>query len=109
MSRNLLKTELSILERQFPRTHGVFQMISTSSEELVCQFIDIKQKKHTFQCNLSVRITSSCTVTKLYISLVVSIAELPANTAVMDFRFRPPVRHGPSGGLERLRRSQRRG
>lgn len=53
MSRNLLKTELTILERQFPRTHGVFQMISTSSEELVCQFTDIKQKKHTFQCNLS--------------------------------------------------------
>lgn len=66
MSRNLLKTELTILERQFPRTHGVFQMISTSSEELVCQFTDIKQKKHTFQCNLSVCITGSYTVSKLY-------------------------------------------
>ena len=64
MSRNLLKTELTILERQFPRTHGVFQMISTSSEELVCQFTDIKQKKHTFQCNLSVCHTNSCKLNK---------------------------------------------
>lgn len=66
MSRNLLKTELSILERQFPRTHGVFQMISTSSEELVCQFTDIKQKKHTFQCNLSVCVTGSRTISLPY-------------------------------------------
>lgn len=70
MSRNLLKTELTILERQFPRTHGVFQMISTSSEELVCQFTDIKQKKHTFQCNLSVGATSNVVLLS-YIALLV--------------------------------------
>lgn len=94
MSRNLLKTELTILERQFPRTHGVFQMISTSSEELVCQFTDIKQKKHTFQCNLSVCINNSISVLN-FISLLVSLAELSQNITLMDIRFRPPVRHGP--------------
>ena len=59
MSRKkLLKTELSILEKTFPRDgDGCFQIVVASPEELVCRFVDLKKKnKFCLQCNLSVSV-----------------------------------------------------
>ncbi len=50
----VLKTELSILEKQFPRNNGCFQIILAAVEELVCRFIDTKGNKYNLQCNISV-------------------------------------------------------
>ena len=57
MSRQkLLKTELSILENNFPRNNDdCFQIVVASPEELVCRFIDAKnQNRFTLLCNISV-------------------------------------------------------
>ncbi len=56
MSRKKLKTELSILEKTFPRdSDGCFQIVIASPEELVCRFVDQKTKrKFSLQCNISV-------------------------------------------------------
>ena len=54
MSHKLLKTELSILEKSFPRNDGCFQIILAAPEELVCRFLDIKGDKYNLQCNISV-------------------------------------------------------
>lgn len=59
MSRKkLLRTELSILEKTFPRdSDGCFQIVLASPEELVCRFVDQKGKyKFCLQCNLSVSV-----------------------------------------------------
>ena len=49
-----LRTELSILEKSFPRNDGVFQIILASPEELVCRFYDPKGSKYNLQCSISV-------------------------------------------------------
>ena len=57
MSRpKLLRTELSTLEKNFPRNcDECFQIVIASPEELVCRFIDTKnQNRFTLQCNISV-------------------------------------------------------
>ncbi len=57
MSRQkLLRTELSTLEKNFPKNNDeCFQIVVASPEELVCRFIDLKNKKRfTLQCNISV-------------------------------------------------------
>lgn len=54
MSYKLLKTELSILEKNFPRNDGCFQIIIASREELVCRFVDTKGNKYNLQCSISV-------------------------------------------------------
>ena len=57
MSRQkLLRTELAILEKNFPRNNdGCFQIVIASPEELVCRFIDAERNnRFTLQCNLSV-------------------------------------------------------
>lgn len=56
MSRKKLKTELSVLEKTFPRDcDGCFQIVIASPEELVCRFVDQKtKKKFCLQCNISV-------------------------------------------------------
>lgn len=54
MSNKILKTELAILEKTFPRNHGYFQIVLSSMEELVCRFTDTKGTKYTIQCNISV-------------------------------------------------------
>ena len=54
MSHKILKTELGILEKNFPRNDGCFQIILASPEELVCRFIDTKGDKYNLQCNISV-------------------------------------------------------
>lgn len=51
----VLKTELAILEKQFPRNNGPFQIILAATEELVCRFVDTKGNKYNLQCNISVR------------------------------------------------------
>lgn len=48
-----LRTELSILEKSFPRNDGVFQIILASPEELVCRFYDPKGSKYNLQCSIS--------------------------------------------------------
>lgn len=56
MSRQkLLKTELSILEKCFPRNcDECFQIVIASPEELVCRFIDVKNKnRFTLLSNIS--------------------------------------------------------
>lgn len=60
MSRpKLLRTELSILEKTFPRNcDECFQIVIASPEELVCRFTDLKNKnRFTLQCNISVSVT----------------------------------------------------
>ena len=62
MSRQkLLKTELSILEKCFPRNcDECFQIVIASPEELVCRFIDVKNKnRFTLLSNISVSGVSS--------------------------------------------------
>lgn len=61
MSRQkLLKTELSILEKNFPRNNDeCFQIVVASPEELVCRFIDKNQNRFTLLCNISVGVASS--------------------------------------------------
>ena len=54
MSHKLLKTELAILEKSFPRNDGCFQIIIASPEEVVCRFVDTKGIKYNLQCNISV-------------------------------------------------------
>jgi len=54
MSYKLLKTELSILDKNFPRNDGCFQIIIASREELVCRFVDTKGNKYNLQCSISV-------------------------------------------------------
>ncbi len=57
MSRQkLLKTELSVLEKCFPRNcDECFQIVIASPEELVCRFIDVKAKnRFTLLSNISV-------------------------------------------------------
>lgn len=66
MSHKTLKTELGILEKQFPRNHGCFQIVLASTEELVCRFVDAKGNKYTLQCSISVSLTASRYLT-LYI------------------------------------------
>ena len=57
--RKLLRTELSILEKTFPRDgDGCFQIVIASQEELVCRFVDQKtKKKFCLECNLSVSLS----------------------------------------------------
>ena len=60
MSRQkLLRTELSTLEKNFPKSNDeCFHVVVASPEELVCRFIDLKNKKRfTLQCNISVSFT----------------------------------------------------
>lgn len=59
MSQRVLKTELSILEKNFPRNNGCFQIIIASLEELACRFVDTKGNKYNLQCNISVSNSSS--------------------------------------------------
>lgn len=57
MSRQkLLKTELSILEKSFPRNSDeCFQIVIASPEELVCRFMDVKNNnRFTLLSNISV-------------------------------------------------------
>lgn len=58
MSRQkLLRTELATLEKSFPKNNDdcCFQIVIASPEELVCRFIDLKNKRRfTLQCNISV-------------------------------------------------------
>jgi len=65
MSRKKLKTELSILEKTFPKDNdGCFQIVIASTEELVCRFVDQKKKKKfCLQCNISVSEGASYKVT----------------------------------------------
>jgi hypothetical protein len=59
MSRQkLLKTELSILEKSFPRNcDECFQIVIASPEELVCRFLDAKNnKRFTLLSNISVSV-----------------------------------------------------
>lgn len=61
MSRQkLLRTELSILEKTFPRNSDeCFQVVIASPEELVCRFMDIKNNnRFTLLSNISVSFTS---------------------------------------------------
>lgn len=53
-SRKMLRRELSIIERSFPR-HGdhCFRVILASPEELVCRFVH-KDKTYNLQCSISV-------------------------------------------------------
>lgn len=56
MSRQkLLRTELSILEKTFPRNGDeCFQIVIASPEELVCRFMDVKNKnRFTLLSNIS--------------------------------------------------------
>ena len=59
MSHKLLKTELSILEKSFPRNDGCFQIILAAPEELVCRFLDSKGDRYNLQCNISVSLTAA--------------------------------------------------
>ena len=52
--RKLLRAELRILEKQFPKDHERFQIALATPEELVCRFISNVGDALTFQCNLSV-------------------------------------------------------
>lgn len=57
MSRQkLLRTELSTLEKSFPRNcDECFQIVIASPEELVCRFIDVKNNnRFTLLSNISV-------------------------------------------------------
>ena len=54
MSRKILRTELSILEKHFPRHEGSFQIAMANPEELVCRFVDSSDQKYTIQCSISV-------------------------------------------------------
>lgn len=59
MSRQkLIRTELSILDKCFPRnSDGCFQIVVSSVEELVCRFINSKNgTKYDLTCNISVSI-----------------------------------------------------
>ena len=61
MSRQkLLKTELSILEKTFPKNSDeCFQVVIAAPEELVCRFIDVKNKsRFTLLSNMSVSVCS---------------------------------------------------
>ena len=50
-----LRSELSILERHFPRDGAErFQVIRATSEELICVFIDGTNTRYSIQCNISV-------------------------------------------------------
>ena len=63
MSRQkLLKTELSILEKSFPKnTDECFQIVVASPEELVCRFVDPKTKnRFTLLANISVSWPGVC-------------------------------------------------
>ena len=54
MSRKILKAELSILEKHFPRNEGSFQIVLANPEELVCRFVDSAGNKYKLQCSISV-------------------------------------------------------
>lgn len=57
MSRQkLLRTELSVLEKSFPRNcDECFQIVVASPEELVCRFVDVKNKnRFTLLSSISV-------------------------------------------------------
>lgn len=53
-SRKVLKRELEILERSFPR-HGdhCFRVVLASPEELVCRFVH-EDRVYNLQCSISV-------------------------------------------------------
>lgn len=54
MSKKILKAELSILEKHFPRNEGSFQIVLANPEELVCRFVDSAGNKYKLQCSISV-------------------------------------------------------
>ena len=51
--KDTLKTELTILEQQFPKNHDCVQVITSSREELILRFVN-KDQKYTMHCNISV-------------------------------------------------------
>lgn len=58
-SRKVLRRELSILERSFPR-HGdhCFRVVLASPEELVCRFVH-QDNTYNLQCSISVSLSST--------------------------------------------------
>ena len=54
MSKKILKAELSILEKHFPRNEGSFQIVLANPEELVCRFVDSAGNRYKLQCSISV-------------------------------------------------------
>lgn len=90
MSYKLLKTELSILEKNFPRNDGCFQIIIASREELVCRFVDTKGNKYNLQCSISVsyiyRELNELVSVFIFYGLK-PLAQLPGGTTHLDFRM----------------------
>lgn len=64
----LLKTELSILEKCFPKnSDGCFQIIVATHEELVCRFVHSKRAtKYNLMCNISVSPARLCVYSEGY-------------------------------------------
>lgn len=91
MSRQkLLRTELSTLEKNFPKTgDDCFQIVIASPEELVCRFIDLKSKRRfTLQCNISVSSLKFRLASLIKSVLIDLLAQLPSGHANMDHRIR---------------------
>ena len=57
----MLKGEIRLLERSFPRSHPRLQVVSASVDELTCRFVDGQGRKHTVHANITVsRSGSEC-------------------------------------------------